>query len=124
MSSATIRYIFSTPDKNRTDYLGLEVVRYFVALARHEFHVASPASVKAHRGASLVRLLHRWLSTYPGGKDVFDEAITMDEAALSVLRRLDATMELRKLLRFTAGRSLVEGFLIVSARAASAPSGD
>jgi len=36
----------------------------------------------------------------------------MDEAALSVLRRLDTSLELSGLVRLTAGRSLAEGFLI------------
>jgi len=43
---------------------------------------------------------------------VFDEASAMDEAALSVLRRLDTGTELSGLVRVTAGRVLAENFLI------------
>jgi DNA-binding transcriptional LysR family regulator len=46
------------------------------------------------------------------GKAVLDEASAMDEAALSVLRRLDAGTELSGLVRLTAGRVLAESFLI------------
>jgi DNA-binding transcriptional LysR family regulator len=46
------------------------------------------------------------------GKAVLDEARSMDEAALSVLRRLDAGMELSGLVRLSVGRVLAERFLI------------
>jgi DNA-binding transcriptional LysR family regulator len=46
------------------------------------------------------------------GKAVLDEADAMDEAALSVLRRLDAGTELSGLVRLTSGRTLAESFLI------------
>jgi DNA-binding transcriptional LysR family regulator len=44
------------------------------------------------------------------GKAVLDEARSMDEAALSVLRRLDAGTELSGLVRVSVG--LAERFLI------------
>jgi DNA-binding transcriptional LysR family regulator len=46
------------------------------------------------------------------GKAVLDEARSMDEAALSVLRRLDAGTELSGLVRLTVGRVLAEHFVI------------
>lgn len=46
------------------------------------------------------------------GRAVLEEAKVMDAAALSVLRRLDSSIELSGLVRLTAGRSLAEGFLI------------
>jgi DNA-binding transcriptional LysR family regulator len=46
------------------------------------------------------------------GKAVLEEASAMDEAALSVLHRLDSNVELSGLVRLTLGRSLAEGFLI------------
>jgi DNA-binding transcriptional LysR family regulator len=46
------------------------------------------------------------------GKAVLEEARSMDEGALSVLRRLDAGTELNGMVRLTAGRVLAERFLI------------
>jgi DNA-binding transcriptional LysR family regulator len=46
------------------------------------------------------------------GKAVFGEASAMDEAALSVLRRLDAGTELSGLVRLAVGRVMAERFLI------------
>src|SRR5262249_33620672 len=46
------------------------------------------------------------------GKAVLKEATAMDEAALSVLRRLDAGTELSGVVRLAAGRVLAERFLI------------
>jgi DNA-binding transcriptional LysR family regulator len=43
---------------------------------------------------------------------VLDEASAMEEAALSVLRRLDAGTQLSGLVRLTAARVLAEDFLI------------
>jgi DNA-binding transcriptional LysR family regulator len=46
------------------------------------------------------------------GKAALAEANTMDEAALAVLRRLDAGTEMSGLVRLAAGRVLAERFLI------------
>ena len=46
------------------------------------------------------------------GKAVLDGARSMDEPALSVLRRLDAGTELSGLVRLPVGRVLAERFLI------------
>jgi DNA-binding transcriptional LysR family regulator len=46
------------------------------------------------------------------GKAVLDEACSMDDAALSVLRRLDVGTELSGLVRLSVGRVLAERFLI------------
>src|SRR5262249_28269425 len=51
------------------------------------------------------------------GKEFLDEANAMDEAALSVLRRLDAGTELSGLVRLAVGRVLAERFLIDRLRA-------
>src|SRR5262249_16165732 len=51
------------------------------------------------------------------GKAVLKEATAMDEAAVSVLRRLDAGTELSGLVRLAAGRVLAERFLIDRLRA-------
>jgi DNA-binding transcriptional LysR family regulator len=51
------------------------------------------------------------------GKAVLKEAEAMDEAALCVLRRLDAGTELSGLVRLAAGRVLAERFLIDRLRA-------
>jgi DNA-binding transcriptional LysR family regulator len=74
----------------------------------------------ARRVASLEALLGRTLfdrradgcALTADGKAVLDEARAMDEAALSVLRRLDATTELNGVVRLAAGRVLAERFLI------------
>jgi DNA-binding transcriptional LysR family regulator len=114
------------PDKKRTSHLDWEDVRYFVALARHRTLSATARALRVNhatvsrRVAGLEALVGRPLFDHctdgyaltPDGKAVLDEAIAMDEAALSVLRRLDVSTELRGLVRLTAGRSLAEGFLI------------
>jgi DNA-binding transcriptional LysR family regulator len=51
------------------------------------------------------------------GKEVLHQAKAMDEAALSVLRRLDAGTELSGLVRLAVGRVLAERFLIDRLRA-------
>src|SRR6202035_3566709 len=51
------------------------------------------------------------------GKEILDEANAMDEAALSVLRRLDAGTELSGLVRLAVGRVLARRFLIDRLRA-------
>jgi DNA-binding transcriptional LysR family regulator len=123
---ATILYIFTMPDKKRTTDLDWEDVRYFVALARHGTLSATARTLRVNhatvsrRVASLETLLGRPLfDRRPDGyvltvegKAVLDEARSMDEGALSVLRRLDAGTELNGLVRLTAGRVLAERFLI------------
>jgi DNA-binding transcriptional LysR family regulator len=114
------------PDKKRTGRLDWEDVRYFVALARNGTLSATARGLRvnhatvARRIASLETLLGRSLfdrraSGYAltvDGKAVLDEARSMDEAALSVLRRLDAGTELSGLVRLTVGRVLAERFVI------------
>jgi len=114
------------PDKKRTAGLDWEDVRYFVALARYGTLSATARGLRvnhatvARRVTSLETLLGRPLfdrradgyALTTEGKAVLDEARSMDEAALSVLRRLDAGTELNGLVRLTAGRVLAERFLI------------
>lgn len=113
-------------DKKCTGDLDWEDVRYFAALARHRSLSATARALRvnhatvsrrvAHLEALLGRaLFERRAEGYvltPDGRAVLEEAKVMDAAALSVLRRLDASVELSGLVRLTAGRSLAEGFLI------------
>jgi DNA-binding transcriptional LysR family regulator len=123
---ATILYYFSMADRKRTGTLDWEDLRYFVALARYGTLSATARELRvnhatvARRVASLEALLGRPLfdrradgyAVTAEGKAVLDEARPMDEAALSVLRRLDAGTELNGLVRLSAGRVLAERFLI------------
>jgi DNA-binding transcriptional LysR family regulator len=128
---AEIIYYFTMPDKKRTDSLDWEDVRYFVALARNGTLSATARALHvnhatvARRIASLEGLFGRaffdrrakgYVLTAEG-KAVFGEANAMDEAALSVLRRLDAGTELSGLVRVAVGRVLAERFLIDRLRA-------
>jgi DNA-binding transcriptional LysR family regulator len=122
---AVIIYCFTMLDKKRT-VLDWEDVRYFVALARHGTLSAAARGLRvnhatvARRVASLETLLGRALfdrrakgySLTAEGKAVLDEARTMDEAALAVLRRLDSGTELSGSVRLAAGRVLAERFVI------------
>jgi DNA-binding transcriptional LysR family regulator len=119
------------PDKKRTDGLDWEDVRYFVVLARHGTLSATARALRvnhatvARRVASLETLFGRPLFDRRArgyvltaeGKALLVEANAMDEAALSVLRRLDAGTELSGLVRLAVGRVLAERFLIDRLRA-------
>jgi DNA-binding transcriptional LysR family regulator len=114
------------PERKRTADLDWEDIRYFVALARHGSLSGTARALRvnhatvARRVASLETKLGRALfdrradgyALTAEGKAVLDEAQVMDEAALSVLRRLDAGTELSGLVRLTAARVLAEGFII------------
>jgi DNA-binding transcriptional LysR family regulator len=119
------------PDRKRTDRLDWEDVRYFVALARRGTLAATARELRvnhatvARRIASLETLVGRTLFDRRArgyvltaeGKAILAEANAMDEAALSVLRRLDAGTELSGLVRLAVGRVLAEHFLIDRLRA-------
>jgi DNA-binding transcriptional LysR family regulator len=123
---ATIIYCRAMPVKKRTVNLDWEDVRYFVALARSGTLSATARRLRvnhatvARRVASLEALLGRPLFDRRAngyvltaeGKAVLDEARSMDEAALSVLYRLDAGTELSGMVRLAVGRVLAERFLI------------
>ncbi|MGZ5703252.1 MAG: LysR family transcriptional regulator [Burkholderiales bacterium] len=112
-------------DKKRTA-LDWEDVRYFVALARYGTLSATARGLHvnhatvARRVTSLEKLLGHPLfdrradgyALTAEGKAVLDEARSMDEAALSVLRRLDAGTQLSGMVRLSVGRVLAERFLI------------
>lgn len=114
------------PDRKRTANLDWEDFRYFVGLARHGSLSATARILRvnhatvARRVASLETRLGRSLfdrradgyALTAEGKAVLDEAQAMEEAALSVLRRLDTGTELSGLVRLTAARVLAEGFLV------------
>src|SRR5262249_26912980 len=114
------------PVKKRTAGLDWEDVRYFVALARRGTLSATARDLRvnhatvARRVASLEAAMGRPLfdrradgyALTAEGKAILDEASAMDEAALSVLRRLDAGTELNGLVRLTAAPGLAESFLI------------
>jgi DNA-binding transcriptional LysR family regulator len=112
--------------RKRTIELDWEDVRYFVALTRHGSLSATARGLRVTHGTVARRLTS--LETKLGrvlferrpngyiltveGKAVLDEASAMEEGALSVLRRLDASTELNGLVRFTAARVLAEKFII------------
>jgi DNA-binding transcriptional LysR family regulator len=114
------------PVKKRTRELDWEDLRYFVALARHGslsatarvLHVNHATVARRVAGLEAVlghALFDRRADGYAlttEGKAVLDEADVMDEAALSVLRRLDAGTELSGLVRLTTTRILADGFLV------------
>src|SRR6516162_1966946 len=118
------------PDKKRTN-LDWEDVRYFVALARHRTLSATARALRvnhatvARRIASLETLLGHPLFDRGAfgyvltaeGKALVNYASAMNEAALSILRRLDAGTELSGRVRLAAGRVLAERFLIDRLRA-------
>src|SRR5215470_12559869 len=122
--------MLSMPDKKRTD-LDWEDVRYFVALARHRTLSATARALRvnhatvARRIASLETLLghpifDRRVSGYAltaEGKALVNHASATNDAALSILRRLDAGTELSGRVRLAAGRVLAERFLIDRLRA-------
>jgi DNA-binding transcriptional LysR family regulator len=112
--------------RKRTIDLDWEDVRYFVALTRHGSLSATARGLRvthatvARRLTSLETNLGRALFERRAkgyvltaeGKAVLDEASAMEEAALSVLRRLDTSTELNGLVRFTVASVLAEGFII------------
>jgi DNA-binding transcriptional LysR family regulator len=118
-------------DKKRTAALDWEDLRYFVALARHGTLSATARNLHvnhatvARRITRLENRLGRSLfdrradgyALTAEGTGVLDEARAMDEAALSVLRRLDAGTGLSGLIRLAAGRVFAERFLIDRLRA-------
>jgi len=118
------------PDRKRTD-LDWEDVRYFVALARHRTLSATARALHvnhatvARRIASLEALLGhplfdrraRGYALTAEGKALVNHANALNEAALSILRRLDAGTELSGRVRLAAGRVLAERFLIDRLRA-------
>lgn len=101
-------------------------MRYFLALARQGSLSAVARSLRvnhatvARRIASLEETLGRQLfdrrsdgyALTADGRAILDEAEAMDEAALSVLRRLDRGSALRGLVRVTTPRVLADGFLV------------
>ena len=106
-------------------------IRYFVALARHRTLSATARALHvnhatvARRIASLETLLGhpifdrraRGYALTAEGKALVNHANAMNEAALSILRRLDAGTELSGRVRLAAGRVLAERFLIDRLRA-------
>jgi DNA-binding transcriptional LysR family regulator len=119
------------PDKKRTAALDWEDLRYFVALARYGTLSATARGLRvnhatvARRVTGLETRLGRSLfdrradgyALTVEGKAVLDEARPMEEAALSVLNRLDAGTDLSGIVRLTVGRVLAERFLIERLRA-------
>jgi DNA-binding transcriptional LysR family regulator len=113
-------------DKKRTAALDWEDIRYFVALARYGTLSETARKLRVNHATvarhitSLETLLGRVLferradgyALSAAGKAVLEEARSMDEAALSVLRRLDAGTELSGMVRLTVGRVLAERFVI------------
>ena len=119
------------PVKKRTEPIDWEDLRHFVALSRHGSLSAAARALRvnhatvARRIASLeMRLGQPLFARRPRGYALTDvgkalagHANAMDEAALAILRRLDATTELSGAVRLAAGRVLAERFLIDRLRA-------
>src|SRR5262245_6660592 len=117
-----IPYRFTMPDKKRTGRLDWEDVRYFAALARHGALCATARALRvnhatvARRITSLETLIGRALFERRAngyllsaeGKSVLKEANAMEDAAFSVLRRLDGGTDLSGLVRLAAGQVLAE----------------
>lgn len=113
-------------DKKRTTALDWEDLRYFVALARCGTLSAAARGMRvnhatvARRVTSLETRLGRVLfdrradgyALTAEGKAVLGPVHLMDEAALSILNRLDAGTDLSGPVRLAAGRVLAERFLI------------
>ena len=114
------------PDRIRTARLDWEDLRYFIGLAERGSLSATARALRvnhatvARRVASLEAALGRILldrraegyALTADGRAVFEEARAMEEAALGVLRRLDAGTSLEGLVRLTTTRSLADGFLV------------
>ncbi|MGB9364589.1 MAG: LysR family transcriptional regulator [Xanthobacteraceae bacterium] len=113
-------------DKKRTGPLDWEDLRYFAALARHGTLSATARVLRVNHATVSRRIValetalgHPLFDRRPDGyaltaqgKTVLDDARVMDEAALSVQRRLDAGSELSGLIRLAVGRVLAERFLV------------
>ncbi|MBX6746511.1 MAG: LysR family transcriptional regulator [Acetobacteraceae bacterium] len=113
------------PDRKRTERLDWEDLRYGLALAQAGSLSAAARALRvnhatvARRLASLEAALGRVLFDRrpegyvptPEGRAVLEEARAMEEAALAVLRRLDAGTALAGPVRLTTTRSLADGFL-------------
>ena len=105
--------------------LDWEDLRYFVALARHGSLSAAARALRvnhatvARRVKSLESRLGRALFEQRpdgylltgDGKAILEEAGLMEEAALSLLRRLDAGIGLAGTVRISISRILADGFL-------------
>lgn len=113
-------------DRIRTGALDWEDLRYFLALAAEGSLSATARRLRvnhatvARRVAGLEAALGRVLfdrrpdgyALTADGRAVLEEARGMEEAALGVLRRLDAGTALEGPVRLTTTRSLAEGFLV------------
>jgi DNA-binding transcriptional LysR family regulator len=125
-AGATIRYIFTMPDRKRTPDLDWQDVRYFVALAHHGRLAATARALRVNHATVARRidnleallgyaLFERRPEGYAltvEGKAALAEASAMDEAALSLRDRLRTGTEIKGLVRLTAPRSLLDCFLV------------
>ncbi len=114
------------PDRKRTAALDWEDLRYFVALARQGSLAATARALRvshatvARRLASLeaglgLVLFDRQAEGYAlttDGQAALDAALAMEEAALEVMRRIDAGSALGGPVRLTTPRSLADCFLM------------
>ena len=121
-----MRYIFTMPDRKRTSDLDWQDVRYFVALARHGRLAATARALRVNHatvarriddleallGCALFERRPEGYALTAEGKAVLAEATAMEEAALALRQRLQTGNEIRGLVRLTAPRSLLDGFLI------------
>ena len=113
-------------DQKRTAKLNWEDLRFFTALARHGSLSATAralrvnhatvsrriAGLEATLGTSLFDRRADGYALTTEGQAILDESKSMEEAALSVLRRLDRGMTSGGLVRLTTTRVLADGFLV------------
>jgi DNA-binding transcriptional LysR family regulator len=125
-AGAAILYIFAMPDRKRASDLDWQDVRYFVALARHGKLAATARALRVNHatvarridnleallGCALFERRPEGYTLTAEGKAALAEAAAMDEAAHSLRDRLMASTEVRGLVRLTAPRSLLDGFLV------------
>jgi DNA-binding transcriptional LysR family regulator len=122
---AAIRH-FTMPIRKHTPDLDWDDLRYFVALTRHGNLSATARDLRvthatvARRVTSLEALLGRTLferraegyALTSEGAALLDEANTMEQAALAVLRRINTSSELHGLVRLTTSRVLADNFFV------------
>jgi len=114
------------PEKKRTGEVDWEDIRYFLDLShhgtlsttarklkvKHSTVARSVASLEARLGRVLFERRADGYSLTAQGRRVLDDASAMDEAALSLVRRLDGGTELSGLVRLTLVRPLADSFLV------------
>jgi DNA-binding transcriptional LysR family regulator len=114
------------PDEKRTAKLDWEDVRYFASLVRHRTLAATARALNVNHATVSRRLESLEISLgqplfdrssdgytlTAAGKEVFDKARSMEEAAATLSRRLESGTAISGLVRITAARILADGFMV------------